>query len=70
MCIVFIDSISSEKKEELLNSFHEWGGIQPNMFLELLSNLGECEYDHQNIRSAMARIESSLALFSELWSKI
>lgn len=70
VCIVFIDSISSEKKEELLNSFHEWGSIQPNLFLELLSNLEECQYDHQDIRSTMVRIESSLALFSELWSKI
>lgn len=70
VCIVFIDSISSEKKGELLNSFHEWGGIQPKMFLELLSNLEECQYDHQDIRSTMVRIESSLALFSELWSKI
>lgn len=70
VCFVFIDSISSEKKEDLLNYFHEWGGIQPKMFLELLSNLEECQYDHQDIRSSMVRIESSLALFSELWSKI
>lgn len=70
VCFVFIHSISSEKKEELLNYFHEWGGIQLKMFLELLSNLEECQYDHQDIRSSMVRIESSLALFSELWSKI
>ena len=70
VCFTFIDSISLEKKKGLFNYFGKCGGIEPNTFLELLSNLEECRYDHQDIRCSMARIESSLALFSELWSKI
>lgn len=70
VCFFLIDSISLEKKNELLNYFYKCGGIEPNTFLELLSNLEECGYDHQDIRCSMARIESSLALFSGLWSKI
>ena len=70
VCYVSIDFIARAKKEELLKYFYEWADIKPGAFLELLSDLLECKYNHQDIRSVMVQIESSLALFSLLWSKL
>lgn len=70
MCFVSINFIPRTKKEELLKYFYEWADIKPGAFLELLSDLLESTYNHQDIRSAMTQIESSLSKFAVLWNKL
>lgn len=70
MCYVTINFIPRKKKEELLKYFYEWADIKPGAFLELLTDLLECTYNHQDIRNAMVRTENSLSKFTVLWNKL
>lgn len=70
ICFVTINLIPRTKKEELLKYFYEWADIKPGVFLELLSDLLESTYNHQDIRDIMSRIEYSLSIFTALWNKL
>lgn len=70
ICFVTINFIPRTKKEELLKYFYEWADIKPGVFLELLSDLLESTYNHQDIRDIMSRIEYSLSIFTALWNKL
>lgn len=70
ICFVSVNFIPRKKREELLKYFYEWADIKPGAFLELLSDLLECTYNHQDIRNLMTRIEYSLSIFAGLWNKL
>jgi len=69
-CFVSLNLISKKKREEMLQYYYEWSDVTPGNFTELLSEMLEITYDHQNIRVIMDRIDSFLSVFSSLWIKL
>jgi len=70
VCYVSLNFISKKKREEMLQYYYEWSDVTPGNFIELLSEMLEITYDHQNIRMIMDKIESFLSVFSSLWIKL
>ncbi len=70
VCYSGFDSINKAEREELLKYFYEWNDVTPGSFEELLSDTLNILYDHNDIRSAMLRVESFMRVLSELWIKL
>lgn len=70
VCYVSLNFISKKKREEMLQYYYEWSDVTPGNFVEILTEMLESTYDHQNIRVIMENIESFLSVFSSLWIKL
>lgn len=70
VCYSGFDSINKSEKEELLKYFYEWNDVTPGSFEELLAGTLDILYDHNDIKSAMLRVESFMRVLSELWLKL
>jgi hypothetical protein len=67
-CHVSLNFIPQDKQEEMLQYFHAWNSeTPPGEFREMLMNMLESTYDHNNIRYIMEKTESFLSRFSSLW---
>lgn len=69
-CYVSLSFMSKAKREELLQYYYEWADITPGTFLEILADLVEIKYDHQDIRTMMARVEKAMSTLSSLWVRL
>ncbi|TAE24144.1 MAG: hypothetical protein EAZ91_21020 [Cytophagales bacterium] len=65
-----LNMLPNRQKEELLHYFYEWVDITPGQFEELLLNLLEHDYNHQQIGQSMQLIERFLDVFTRLWAKL
>ena len=57
-------------KEELLKYFYEWSDVTPGSFEEMLTDMVDIQYDHENLRTVMLQVEGFLRVFTELWGKL
>lgn len=60
----------AREKEELLHYFYEWTAVTPNSFEELLRNLVELDYRHQDIGASMQHVDRFLTVMEGLWAKL
>ncbi len=67
---VSLSFFKESEKEELLKYFYEWTDITPGAFEELLTDMIDLEYDHENLRTVMLQVERFLTVFSQLWVKL
>lgn len=65
--LIFLPSV---EKDELLKYFYEWSNVTPGSFEELMSNTMEIEYEHNNLRSIMVRLEAFINTLCELWEHL
>jgi len=70
ICFVALNFIPRKEREEMLQYFYEWSDVTPGNFVDLLTNMLESPYDHNNIRIIMERIEGFLSVFTALWLKL
>ena len=70
ICYINMDFINKTDREELLRYFYEWSDVKPGLYEELLSNMLNTRYNHNNIGEVMVKIESFLRIISELWLKL
>jgi hypothetical protein len=70
VCYVALHFIPSKKRAEMLQYFYEWSDVSPGNFTELLTDMLESTYDHNNIRVIMERMGNFLSVFSGLWLKL
>lgn len=70
ICYVSLNYISKQKREEMLQYYYEWSDVTPGNFVELLTEMLETTYDHQNIRGMMEQIDLFLSVFSSLWMRL
>lgn len=64
------DFMTEKEKEEVLNYFKEWNQIGPAAFLELLGEVIDLEYDHNNIYDSFIPILNLLDRLTELFEKL
>ena len=60
----------AKEKEDVLVYFGEWTALSPNGFEELLLNLVELDYRHQDIGASMQHVDRFLTAMDKLWSKL
>ena len=70
ICFVALNYIPRKKREEMLQYFYEWSDVTPGNFVDLLTNMLETTYDHNDIRTIMERIDMFLSVFTSLWLKL
>lgn len=69
-CYVCLVRLPGIQKDELLKYFYEWSDVTPGSFEELLSGTMEIEYEHNNLRAVMVRLEMFINTFCELWEHL
>lgn len=69
-CFVNMVCLPSVQKDELLKYFYEWSDVTPGSFEELLAETMDMEYDHNNIRSVMVRLEVFVNTLCELLERL
>lgn len=69
-CFVSMVCLPSVQKDELLKYFYEWSDVTPGSFEELLAETMDMEYDHNNIRSVMVRLEVFVHTLCELLERL
>jgi len=69
-CFVALNFISKTKRDEMLQYYYEWSDVTPGNFVDLLTNMLESTYDHNNIRAIMGQMDTFLSVFSTLWVKL
>ena len=69
---IFLESIPTQEKEEMLAFFHSWGDFdfEPAEFESLLTNLINLKYNHNDIKECLKFIDRFLFLISELFVKL
>ncbi|WP_148660888.1 type VI secretion system membrane-associated complex protein TssK [Marinilabilia salmonicolor] len=67
---VSLSFFKESDKEELLKYFYEWSDVTPGSFEEILTNMVDLKYDHENLRTVMLQVEGFLRVFTELWGKL
>lgn len=60
--------LSKKDKEQTLKYFHEWNGLLPAAFEQILAEVQQIQYNHNRIHLAMFTIEGMLQTISELMS--
>ena len=69
-CFVALNFIPKTKRDEMLQYYYEWSDVTPGNFVDLLTNMLESTYDHNNIRAIMEQMDKFLDVFSTLWVKL
>ena len=69
-CFVALNFIPQKKRDEMLQYYYEWSDVTPSNFIDMLTNMLEVNYDHNNIRGIMEQTESFLSVFSSLWVRL
>lgn len=69
-CFVSMVCLPSVQKDELLKYFYEWSDVTPGSFEELLAETMDMEYNHNNIRSVMVRLEVFVNTLYELLERL
>jgi len=64
------DFMPEKEKEEMLTYFKEWNQISPAAFSELLGEVIDLEYDHNNIYESFVPVINLLARLTELFEKL
>lgn len=65
-----LDFLSMKEKEELLKYFHEWDGVTPSNFEEMLEEIIQMKYDHNQINRSMVILGSFLQLLDNLLANL
>lgn len=58
--------LSKKDKEEVLKYFHEWNGISPASFEQIMINIHQNKYNHNRINLSMFAIDGMLQMMKEL----
>lgn len=69
-CYVSLVCLPSVQKDELLQYFYEWSDITPGAFEEIVSDTMELQYEHENLRAVMVRLETFVDMLSGLWERL
>lgn len=67
---VSLNLIPVKEKEELLQYFSYWNEVSPGKFEELLSNVMNADYDHENIHAFFQPLLGFLKTWSDLLDKL
>lgn len=62
--------LPSVQKDELLQYFYEWSNVTPGTFEEIISDTMELQYEHENLRAVMVRLETFVVMLSGLWERL
>jgi predicted component of type VI protein secretion system len=66
-CISFI---SVKEKEEMLEYFHHWNGINPGAFEEIISKVKNADYNHENLHQFFEPLMDFLKVWIDLLEKL
>lgn len=69
-CYVSLICLPGIQKDELLKYFYEWSDVMPGSFEELMAGTMEIEYEHNNLRAVMVRLETFIVTLNELWEHL
>lgn len=59
--------LTKKDKEEMLRYFHEWNGITPSNFEQMLSEIINKKYNHNQINQSMVAVGGVLQMLNELF---
>lgn len=59
--------LSKKDKEEMLKYFHEWNGIAPSTFVQLLEEVVNKPYNHNRINQSMIAVHGTIRTLEELF---
>ncbi|GET47055.1 type VI secretion system baseplate subunit TssK [Capnocytophaga felis] len=59
--------VSRKEKEEMLKYFHEWNGITPSNFEQMLDEIINKKYNHNQINQSMVSVGNLLQMLNELF---
>lgn len=59
--------LTKKDKEEMLRYFHEWNGITPSNFEQMLSEIINKRYNHNQINQSMVAVGGLLQMLNELF---
>ena len=65
-----LDFMPEKEKEEVLNYFKEWNQLSPAAFGELLGEVIDLDYDHNNIYASFVPVVNLLTRLTELFEKL
>ncbi len=58
--------LSKREKEEMLKYFHEWNGVTPSTFEQLLDEVTNKPYNHNRINESMISVSGAIGTLEEL----
>ena len=58
--------LSRKEKEEMLKYFHEWNGIAPATFEQMLDEVTNKRYNHSRINESMVSVGGAIEALEEL----
>ena len=62
--------LSIKEKETMLKYFHEWNGISPSTFEQLLDEVVNKSYDHNRINQSLVAVQGMLHMLEELFTSL
>jgi hypothetical protein len=65
-----LESIPEKDKEELINYYTEWGDLNQGALETMINDVCFLEYDHNDIRNALAKVEKFLLNINNLFNKL